>query len=99
MKELLIQSMSIILAFLLGSVGAMVRYLRETTEGKLFKLRVFIIEVFVGGVLAAVSYDLTPEGPGRMLIVFFCGIFSREILSISQKMIPKIIGKIIERKF
>jgi hypothetical protein len=77
----------------------MVRYLRETTEGQEFKTRVFAIEVFVGATLAAVSYDLTPEGPGRMLIVFFCGLFSREILTISQKMLPKIIGKVIDRKF
>lgn len=50
----------------------MVRYLRETAEGKKFLLQVFMIEVLVGATLAAVSYDLTPEGPGRMLIVFFC---------------------------
>lgn len=77
----------------------MVRYLRETTEGQEFKTRVFAIEVFVGATLAAVSYDLIPEGPGRMLIVFFCGLFSREILTITQKMLPKIIAKVIDRKF
>lgn len=77
----------------------MVRYLRETAEGKKFRLQVFAIEVFVGATLAAVSYDLIPEGPGRMLIVFFCGLFSREILTITQKMLPKIIAKVIDRKF
>lgn len=77
----------------------MVRYLRETTEGQEFKTRVFAIEVFVGATLAAVSYDLTPEGPGRMMIVFFCGLFSREILTITQKMLPKIIARIIDTKF
>ena len=77
----------------------MVRYLRETAEGKKFRLQVFAIEVLVGATLAAVSYDLTPEGPGRMLIVFFCGVFSREILSVTQKMIPEILAKMISRKF
>lgn len=77
----------------------MVRYLRETAEGKKFRLQVFVIEVFVGATLAAVSYDLTPEGPGRMLIVFFCGLFSREILAISQKLIPDIISKVVSRRF
>lgn len=77
----------------------MVRYLRETAEGKKFRIHVFVIEVFVGATLAAVSYDLIPEGPGRMLIVFFCGLFSREILAISQKLIPDIISKVVSRRF
>jgi hypothetical protein len=77
----------------------MVRYLRETAEGKKFRLQVFAIEVLVGATLAAVSYDLTPEGPGRMLMVFFCGLFSREILSVTQKLIPEIISKVISSRF
>jgi len=77
----------------------MVRYLRETAEGKKFRLQVFAIEVVVGATLAAVSYDLTPEGPGRMLIVFFCGLFSREILSMTQKLVPEIISKVVSRRF
>ncbi len=76
----------------------MVRYLRETAEGKKFRAQIFMIEVFVGATLASVSYDLTPEGHGRMLIVFFCGLFSREILSVTQKLIPDIISNVVSRR-